>query len=273
MPTFDYRGQPVHYEVDGLGKPLVILNGIMMSTKSWNPFIPTLSEHFQIYRIDFLDQGQSQKLPGQTYTQDLQVELLKAFFEALNITKISIVGISYGGAVALLFAAKYPELVERLVVFNSAAYTSCWLKDIGRAWIAAGRTRDGAHYYKTTIPVIYSPYFYESRYDWMQKREAFLIPIFSDPGFLDQLERLTLSAESYDIRPVITRITMPVLIVSAELDYLTPMDNQEYLHRHLPNSEWIKIPLAGHASMYEKPLLFTSLVIGFCAARDTGYQI
>jgi pimeloyl-ACP methyl ester carboxylesterase len=273
MPTFEYLNKTVFYEIDGQGKPIIILNGIMMSTKSWIPFLPTIKEEFQVIRLDFFDQGQSSKLIDETYTQDIQVELLKALLENLHISAVSIVGISYGGEVALSFAAMYPEKVERLIVFNSTAYTSSWLKDIGRGWIKAGKTRDGSHYYKTTIPVIYSPYYYETRIEWMKKREEVLIPIFSDPLFLDQMERLTLSAESYDIRPVIKNITMPVLIVSAELDYLTPIDNQEYLHKQLINSEWIKLPFAGHASMYEKPLLFTTLVVGFFKVKDTQYNI
>lgn len=273
MSSFNYQNHQVHYESDGQGRPILILNGIMMSTKSWTPFIPSLSEHFQVLRLDFFDQGESATLPGETYTQDIQVELIKGFLEHLGLDKVSIVGISYGGEVALAFAAKYPEQVKRLIVFNSCSYTNPWLQDIGEGWIKSGKTRDGKHYYQTTIPVIYSPQFYESRLDWMRRREAVLVPIFSSPAFLDRMERLTRSAESYDIRPHLKHITAPTLVVSAEADYLTPVANQEALVKELPHGEWIKIPDAGHASMYEKPLLFTTLVIGFFLAKDTSYTI
>lgn len=273
MSFFSHQGKNVHYEVDGEGFPVLILNGIMMSTKSWGPFIPTLQAHFQVIRVDFFDQGESEKLIGKTYSQTIQVELVKALIDHLGFPTVDIVGISYGGEVALSFALEYPDSVERLIVFNSAANTSDWLKEIGRSWIHAGRTRNGEHYYQTTIPVIYSPHFYEEKLEWMKKREAFLIPVFSNPLFLDQMERLTLSAESYDIRARVKEIKAPTLLISAEEDYLTPPPNQEYLYRFLPNAEWIKIPLAGHASMYEKPLLFTTLVIGFFGAKDTKYNI
>jgi len=273
MSSFEYLGRNVFYEIDGEGKPLVILNGIMMSTKSWQPFIPSLKEHFKVIRLDFLDQGQSDKLVGASYAQSLQVDLLAAFFQFLNLEKANICGISYGGEVALGFATKYPTLVERLMLFNTTAYTSPWLRDIGRGWIAAGKTRDGQHYYQTTIPVIYSPTFYEEKLDWMRKREQVLIPVFSNPVFLDQMERLTLSAESYDVREQLDKVTMPTMIISAEQDYLTPLENQEYLQKHIKDSYWVKIPFAGHASMYEKPLLFTSFVIGFFGVKDTIYPI
>jgi len=273
MSRFLYEGKTVHYEVDGEGSPLLILNGIMMSTKSWQPFIPTLSERFQVVRVDFFDQGESEKLPGESYTQELQVGLLRALLDELKIAKIDIVGISYGGAVALLFSIMHPDRIRRLILFNSNAYTNPWIKDIGRGWIKSGKTRDGLHYYQTTIPVIYSPHFYEGRIEWMKNREKLLIPIFSDPGFLDQMERLTLSAETFDVRDKLSSVGAKTLIISAEEDYLTPIPNQEYLYERLPNAEWLKIPLAGHASMYEKPLLFTTIITGFFGVKDTEYKI
>lgn len=271
MSYFKYLDKDVFYTVEGDGKPVLILNGIMMSTKSWEPFMKTLAGHNKVIRLDFLDQGQSDKMTD-SYSQMLQVDLIKALLEHLEVLKINIVGISYGGEVALQFAIKYPNLVERLLLFNTTAYTSPWLKDIGRGWIASGKTRNGKHYYQTTIPVIYSPHYYEKRLEWMKRREQVLLPIFSNPVFLDAMERLTLSAESFDVRDKLHMITAKTLIISAEEDYLTPVSNQEYLYKNILNSEWIKIPEAGHASMYEKPLIFTTLIIGFVNA-DLKYDI
>lgn len=273
MPSFNLAGRKVFYEVDGAGQPLVILNGIMMSTLSWTPFVGELSRHFKLIRVDFFDQGQSEKLVGMHYDQQLQIELVHALIRHLQLDAVDMVGISYGGEVALLFAATYPKEVHRLMIFNSTAYTSKWLKDIGRGWIASGKTRDGAHYYQTTIPVIYSPEFYETYHEWMQKREAVLIPIFSSPEFLDRMERLVLSAESYDIRGICDQITHPVLLVSAEEDALTPVHDQEDLSKRLPQATWIKIPRSGHASMYEQPVLFAVLVTGFFRLGTMTYPI
>lgn len=273
MSSFNFLGKQVHYEVDGLGTPLIILNGIMMSTKSWQPFIPTLSEHFQVIRLDFFDQGTSDKLFNEKYTQRIQVDLVEALLNHLGIDKVDVVGISYGGEVALQFAIYCSSRVNRLLLFNTAPNTNAWLTEIGRAWMDTGKTRNGEHYYRTTIPVIYSPHFYEEQLDWMKKREQVLIPIFSNLEFLDQMERLTLSAESFDVRSQLHLIHCPTLIISAEEDYLTPLPNQEYLHKNIKDSLWMKIPYAGHASMYEKPLLFTTLITGFFGVKDTIYHI
>lgn len=273
MSFFYHEGHRIFYTEEGTGKPFLILNGIMMSTKSWQPFAGSFSERNRFIRLDFLDQGQSDRLPGETYTHAVQVELIKALADHLGIEKLSLVGISYGGEIALQAALRYPDLVDRLVLFNTTAFTGPWIHDIGRAWIAAGRTRDGLHYYRTTIPVIYSPHYYQSRIEWMKRRESLLVPIFSDPVFLDAMERLTLSSESFDVRDRLSLVKAKTLLVSAEEDYLTPVAEQEFLWKNIPGAELVKIPGSGHASMYERPLLFTTLVLGFLNVKDLEYAI
>ena len=272
MSSFKYQDKNVFYQIDGEGKPILILNGIMMSTKSWEPFVESLSNQNMLIRLDFLDQGQSDQLQG-NYTQDIQVEVIKALLNELKLDKINLVGISYGGEIAILFAIKYPKYVDRLVLFNTTPYTSPWLAEIGHQWNSIGRTRDAKTYYQATIPVIYSPSYYEKRLDWMKKREAFLLPIFSNPVFLDRMERLTNSAEHYDARSGLKEITAPTLIIAADEDYLTPLANQKDLHQNIMNSELIILPGVGHASMYERPMLFTSLVLGFMNVKQSIYQI
>ena len=273
MSILKFEGKSIFYDVQGHGKPILILNGIMMSTKSWEPFVNSFIENNQLIRLDFLDQGQSDKCENDSYTQSTQVEIIRALLKELNISKINLVGISYGGEIAIQFSVKYPSLVERLLLFNTTPYTSPWLKEIGEQWNQIGRTRDGSTYYKATIPVIYSPSFYEKRLDWMKKREQILLPIFSNPAFLDAMERLTNSAENYDQRENLSLITSPTLIIAADEDYLTPISNQKELHRMIKNSEMIILPGVGHASMYEKPLLFMSLVLGFINTKDTKYNV
>ncbi|MFA7418021.1 MAG: alpha/beta hydrolase, partial [Acholeplasma sp.] len=82
MSYFKYLNKNVYYEVIGSGNPVLILNGIMMSTKSWEPFKPLLSQQFQLIFLDFLDQGQSDAY-DENYTQDIQVDLVKALLDHL----------------------------------------------------------------------------------------------------------------------------------------------------------------------------------------------
>ena len=262
----------IYYSVLGSGKPILILNGIMMSTKSWEPFVKSLTANNTLIRLDFFDQGESDKL-DYSYTQKLQAKVIKSLFDHLKLDKVSIVGISYGGEVALQFAVDYPDLVDRLILFSTTAYTSPFLKEIGRQWNEIGKSRNGATYYKATIPIIYSPSFYEHKLEWMKKREEILIPIFSNEVFLNQMERLVNSAEDFDVRKDLNKITAPTLIVASDEDYLTPMQNQKYLAENIKDANLVILPGVGHASMYETPLVFIALVLGFINALETNYNI
>lgn len=165
------------------------------------------------------------------------------------------------------------SFVDRLVLFNTAVYTTPWLRDIGRSWIKAGRHLDGEAYYFTTIPIIYSPYFYENNQEWFSNRKKLLVPLFSNELFINQMERLTISSESYNVLDELNKVTAHTLIVSSEEDYLTPIRDQELLARKIKNSHWVKIPNAGHASMYEQPMIFASLCLGFINIKDTLFSI
>lgn len=266
MSTFKYHKYNINYIIDGdlssNKEIIIILNGIMMSSKSWEIFIESFTKNNVLIRYDMLDQGESSKLKDD-YTQEIQVDLLKALLDYLNVKKINIVGISYGASIALQFAAKYEEYISKLVIANVASKTSQWLKAIGDGWNAVAKTRDGHAYYNISIPYIYSPQFYTKEIEWMEKRKEILIPLFSDKKFLDAMIRLTKSAETHDVEKFLEKINTKTLIIASEQDYLTPVFEQKHIYSKMRNSSLVIIPECGHASMYEKPRLFTSLVLGF----------
>lgn len=161
------------------------------------------------------------------------------------------------------FSSKYPSYVNRQVLFNTSPYTSKWMQEVSRMWNEAGRFRNGSIYYKATIPVIYSPTFYEENIEWMKEREEILIPLFSTDVFQDRMERLTTSTMEFDLRQELNKIKANTLIVAAEEDYLTPIQMQQKIKEQVKNSSMVVIPKVGHASMYEDPDMFVSLILGF----------
>lgn len=262
---FQYKKYDIYYQVDGdlssEKNPLIILNGIMMSTASWDIFVDAFSKENMLIRYDMIDQGDTSKVDFQ-YTQELQVEILHALINHLDIEYVNLVGISYGASVAMQYSIKYPKMVERLVLANAVAKTSPWLKAIGDGWNQVAKTQDGLAYYNITIPYIYSPQFYTKNLQWMENRKKLLVPLFSNKEFLNRITRLTISAETHDTLDTLQNITADTLVISSLEDYLTPLFEQEIIQKRIPNSTLIQIPECGHASMYEVPDLFTSLVLG-----------
>jgi len=273
MANFTYNGKKVYYEIYGeTGAPLLLLNGIMMSTLSWKAFVPSFSANNRLILMDFFDQGQSDKCSGETYSQDLQVEAIKALLEHLKLEKIALVGISYGGNVALKFATKYPACVEKLAVFNVAAKSGGWLRELGESWIKS--MGDPVQFYNTAIPVIYSPEFYDSNPEWVKVRKDFLTQhIFTNKEFLAGIKRLIDSAHDYDVSEILGKITAKTLIVASEFDPITPVFEHRKLHEGIKNSELVILPNTGHATMYERPTVFASLLMGFVNTDLEGIVI
>lgn len=266
MNFLKYKGFNIKYIIDGdinNDKEIIILiNGIMMSTLSWEIFKDSFTENNTLIRFDMIDQGESSKSDN-NYNLDLQVEVLNELILNLKLKKVNLVGISYGASVALKYSIKYSNTVNKLVLANGVAKTSHWLKAIGDGWNQVAETRNGLAYYNISIPYIYSPMFYTKNIKWMEDRKKILVPLFSDPLFLDSMVRLTKSAETLDTTNLLHLIKAKTLILSSEYDFLTPKFEQKYLNENIKDSKLVHLPDAGHASMYEKPELFTVLILGF----------
>lgn len=278
MAELIFQNKKVYYEVHGTeGAPIVLLNGIMMSTASWKPFIEAMSQHNHVILVDFFDQGQSARLEGQTYDHSLQVALLDAVLEEVSgqvwYETFTIMGISYGGEVAIQYALAHPERVRRLVLANTCGRTSGWLKKIGDGWNEVAKLGSGYAYYLTTIPVIYSTRFFEEHAAWMDNREAFLTEYFGREDVRQALIRLTDSSVGYNEVDRLHEITCPTLIISSSEDVLVPPTEQQLLHQKIKGSIYVTINGSGHASMYEVPEAFAALTLGFANLPDAGISI
>lgn len=277
MAELNFRNKKIYYEVHGnCGEPILLLNGIMMSAKSWTAFVENFSQSNTLILMDFLDQGASSLMDGDgegTYTHALQIDAVCALIDHLKLAQVNICGISYGAEVGLGYACQNPERVRRLILFNGAARTSPQLKDIGDSWNEAAKQEGGLAYYLTAIPMIYSDVFYEHNYGWMQRRRAALEPFFANQAVKDRLVRLTKSSETFDCTKKLKNLEMPVLVVSADSDYLVPVREQQMLLKGIKDAHHLILTECGHASMYEKPLLFCTLVLGFINAINDKLNI
>ncbi len=110
------QGYNIHYVEAGEGEPLLLIPGAFSTYRHWNRVIPHLSKHYRLLCLDYLGAGDSDKpRSGFGYTIEEQADLIVKMVETLHISKIQILGVSYGGAIALNLAARYPEKVDRII--------------------------------------------------------------------------------------------------------------------------------------------------------------
>lgn len=255
---FAYQQKQIHYHVHGEGIPLVLLNGIMMSTSSWDVFNDRF-KGFKRITLDFYDQGKSADHID-TYTIQDQASLLDALLSELDLQSIHLAGISYGGEVAIAFASKYPSKVLSLNIFNSAIHTDETLYQLGLHWLKLTKNKEGQAFYDATIPNIYGRTFKEKNKSWMEARANQLRDIFSNEHFLSRIHRLTLSSQHTDLRKDAKNITCPTQIISGLEDTLIPVKYQKEILNYIPHASHIELPNIGHATMYEDSETFENLI-------------
>ena len=253
----------IYYEVHGKGKPLVLLNGIMMSTPSWIDHIERLQDRFQLIIYDMRDQGQSARLE-EGYDNQVHVQDLKKLLAHLNIEKADLWGVSYGGQVALLFTLAFPEWVDRLVLSNTSAYIDQYLLSMGEMWKCAARLYDGEAFFDLALIPIYSRHFYNHNYEWLLNRRQVFKELLTKEWF-DGFIRLASSNHDYDVRHELARIEHATLLIAAEEDMITPYEQMREISAKMPNSQLVCIPKTGHAAFLEKIDEVCTLVNGFLA--------
>jgi pimeloyl-ACP methyl ester carboxylesterase len=115
MSVVTLDGEIIHYEVLGRGRPLLFLHGWVGSWRYWVPTMQSASMSFRAYALDLWGFGDSAKRPPK-YTLENQVMLIDQFMDLLGIARIALVGHGLGSVVALSFAARFPQIVDRLMV-------------------------------------------------------------------------------------------------------------------------------------------------------------
>ncbi|GFN36163.1 alpha/beta fold hydrolase [Tepidimicrobium xylanilyticum] len=261
MPYVNIMDKNIYYKVYGEGESIVFLNGMMMATNSWSPFIKDVTKDFKMITVDLLDQGKSDSFEG-FYNIETQSDFLKRFLDEIQIERAHLVGMSYGGKVALTFASKYEYKVRSLILSNTASFTTNILREIGKGWGYAASTLDVDVFSSVVLPYMYSYKYYEKNYNYIKKMKKALSKTLNLEWY-EKFIRGLQSMSDYNVHNRIKDIKVPTLIISSELDILMPVKYQYLIHREIENSKWIILKEVGHASMYEKPGEYISTVMEF----------
>lgn len=159
--NFTFRGRQIYYESHGNGNPLLLLNGIMMNTANWAPFIQAFTKGGnRLLLLDLIDQGKSAAFE-ELYRVSDQAEMVKAFIDHLGLEQVSVMGTSYGGTVALSLVVEHPRLVDRLMLAATRAYTDPLFTDMCESWLHA--CASPAALYSGTMPLFYGATFQQNQ--------------------------------------------------------------------------------------------------------------
>lgn len=257
----------LYYELHGSeNAPVLVLNnGILMNAAtSWVYQTKTLSKNYRLLQYDCRGQGGSDH-PESPYSMDGHADDLSILLDALKVEKAHIAGISYGGEVAQAFALKYPDKVRSLILMDTVSEVSSELRLIIQSWVDALKTGDALAFFNATVPWNFSS-------EFIANNKALLEDAKKRYALLDfpAVIRLCEAFFEVDFTKRLNEIKVPTCIMVGELDLLKGVRYAEILKKNIPHAEYHVLMGAGHASCWERPQEFNSVMLGFLAKHSNA---
>lgn len=231
----------VHYyeaesRVPGGGIPLVLVHGFGDRDESWAPMLRRLRRAgFHVYAPDLLGSGRSPKPEDGDYTIGGQSRYVYDFIQALGLQKTNVGGWSMGGWIVLDLAHTHPELIDRVVVFDSAGLEPAAGEDLSH--LRFDSPEDVSRWYS------------------MMEPEAKPLPVNVERNFIRELhdnqvilkkELMAMTANPPYVESYLPSLPEPLLILWGSSDGLTPLSQGERMHALDPQSELDIVEGCGH---------------------------
>lgn len=262
MPKVKANDINIYYELHGPeDAPVLVLNNglIMNAATSWVFQTKTFSKSYRVLHYDCRGQGQSDH-PASPYSMELHADDLAALLDALEIANAHIAGISYGGEVAQAFVLQYPAKTRSLILIDTVSEIGAELRIIINSWVEALKTEDPLLFFNTTVPWNFSTEFIANNAALLEDaKERYKLLDF--PAIIN----LCQSFFDVDFTDKLHQIEVPACIIVGDLDLIKGLPYSQILKQAIPNAEMHVLHGAGHASCWERPHEFNSVVLGFLA--------
>ncbi|HXX95212.1 MAG TPA: alpha/beta hydrolase [Planctomycetota bacterium] len=249
------EGAEVAYAMQGTVNhpPLVFLHGWGASHKFWRCAFSAFSPRYRCVAPDLAGFGLSEK-PGRDYSISAYAVWLGKFLDALHFPRVTLVGHSMGGTIALQFALDHPDRVEKLALVNP---------------LLEGATAFGGKIRFMMMPLVRSVAFAMLRSEplrrWIVRDFTFARPLDDELAadaacttYSSAIDSLR-SCLGCDLRPRLGELRVPVLSVGTDHDRVIVTRQYEWV----PAGQKALISGSGHVPIVERPADFNALLDGF----------
>lgn len=250
----------LYSRIEGNGKPLLIIHGFLGMSDNWKSLSAQYAlKGFEVHVLDLRNHGKS--FHSEDFSYDVMVHDVLEYCTYHHLDKISIIGHSMGGKVAMLFAAMHPEMVEKLIVADiGPKYYAPHHQDILAGLNAVDFSIKPD---RTQVEEILYPYIpdFGTRQFLMKnlfwKEPGQLAFRFNLKVFNDKIEEVGKELNENKIFHGET-----LFIRGGNSKYI--LDNDlEQIKRHFPNFQLVTIPNVGHWLHAENPKAFFEETIKF----------
>ncbi|MBF0262904.1 MAG: alpha/beta fold hydrolase [Magnetococcales bacterium] len=253
-----------HWDSLGSGPPLLCISGFASGNWMYRPLAQTLADRHTCILPDNPGMGLSPPAT-QPYTLDELAQASIALMDQLGHQRFALIGLSMGGFIAQLLAARHPERVERLVLMctssNDPAFKGLFPM-LTREQIAAIYMLRREERVRAALSESFCPFLYNRYPD----THAYILEhrLRYEPESAQVLMQYDAVARFFASDPVpLERLTMPTLILSGALDLVVPAANAHLLASRIPNGRARIIDETDHLFFLEKSAEVNGLIGDF----------
>ena len=243
----------VHHRIDGAGPPLVLVNSLGTALDLWEPQVGPLAARFRLVRYDQRGHGGTPAPEGPYTIAELAGDALE-LLDRLGLERVSVCGLSIGGAVATWIAANAPERVDRLVI--ASAGNRFGTPEMWRERAAAVRAGGTEAVVDAVLDRWFTPAFAAARPDVVAAFRTAFRAVHRE-GYAGCCEAL----EEWDATAHLGRIRAPALVLSGSEDSVAPPENGRAMADGIAGARVVVLEDCAHLASAGQPAAFTRAVL------------
>ena len=257
MEYVDLDGVALRYELSGRGeRTLVLVHEMGGSLESWDDVAPKLAESRRVLRYDTRGAGMSQKVRGELGI-DTMADDIAALLDRIGIAgQVALAGIAVGGAIALHFAARYPERTSAVAAGSPATGVAPERRTAALERVARIEAAGMAFAVADSMQNGYPP---ELRGDIKRFERYRARWLGNDPASYATIWRML---ADMDMQAELTRLRRPVLVIGGSLDRVRPPALAEAVANVIPGARYIEVS-TGHYMAVQTPDLISDCIDEF----------
>jgi proline iminopeptidase len=279
------NGAQIYFDVEGMGlapsglgmvanEPCFVLHGGPGLDHSYfKPWLSPLAHAMQLIYVDHRGTGRSERVPLETCTIEQMADDLEELRKHLGLDKVSVLGNSFGGMWALVYALRYPESLSRLILVTTTPSHEFY--QAAEKEIAARATPEQ----KATMPTLFEGTVTTD--EQFKRWWDVMLPLYFahwDPvrgqqmierGVDNPLVAAHMFAHvipAYDVRARLGEIRVPVLVIAGRHDWVTPVGESEQLAERIADAQLVVFEESGHMPFIEEQAAFVETVRRFVAS-------
>ncbi len=245
----ELEGVRVAMEVTGSGRPLILMHGWGCDHSTVRSIAATAALTHTVYNIDFPGFGASEE-PAEVWGVERYTRLIEALVKSEKLESPVLVGHSFGGRVAILFASR--NKADKVILVDAAGIKP---RRTLKYYLKVYSFKAGKKFWELILGKEKA----QARIDRMRARRG-----SSDyAGASPMMRRILSKVVNEDLTDRLPLISAPALLIWGENDTATPLSDAKKMARLIPDSGLVSFPGCGHYSFLDNPAQFRAVLSSF----------